>query len=103
MKIGAGSAVDELYRLGRAGLRFDDQSDPPRFLPLRPGRVFFGLDPRGAVEQWESVQRGLSLAVRFNENLIAGDVQGRRAIDVTIDGRSLTLEFVLYVVPPLAI
>ncbi len=103
MKIGAGSAVDELYRLGRAGLRFGFRSEPPRCLPLRPGRVFFGLDPSESAEQWEAVQRGLSLAVRFNENLIAGDVQGKRAIDVTVDGRSLTLEFVLYVVPPSSI
>ncbi len=103
MKIGAGSAVDELYRLGRAGLRFDYRNEPPRCLPMRPGRVFFDVDPQAAEDQWDEVRRGLSLAIRFNENLIAGDVQGQRAIDVTIDGRPTSLEFVLYVVPPTAI
>jgi type VI secretion system protein ImpJ len=103
MKIGAGSSVDELYRLGRAGLRFEHQPDPPRCLPLRPGRVFFSVNPATSPEQWAEVQNGLSLAVRFNENLIAGDVQDRRSIDVSVDGRSTTLEFTLYVVPPNAV
>ncbi|MEZ6090445.1 MAG: type VI secretion system baseplate subunit TssK [Pirellulaceae bacterium] len=103
MKIGAGSAVDELYRLGRAGLQFSHQADPPRCLPMRPGRVFFGVDTKASSDQWDAVQRSLSLAVRFNENLIAGDVQNRTAIDVIIDGRPSTLEFVLYVVPPSAV
>ncbi|QDV13334.1 hypothetical protein CA51_32220 [Rosistilla oblonga] len=103
MKIGAGSTVDELYRLGRAGLQFSYRADPPRCLPMRPGRVFFSVDPKASADQWAAVERGLSLAVRFNENLIAGDVQNRRAIDVVIDGRPVTLEFVLYVVPPSAV
>ncbi|QEG40696.1 type VI secretion system baseplate subunit TssK [Roseimaritima ulvae] len=103
MKIGAGSTVDELYRLGRAGLQFDHQDHPPRCLPLRPGRVFFGIDNSHSEDQWESVQRELALAVRFNENLIAGDVQGQHAIGITVDGHGATLEFVLYVVPPSAI
>lgn len=103
MKIGSGGSVDELYRLGRAGLRFEFLPDPPRCLPLRPGRVFFGVDTAGSPEPWDAVQRELSLAVRFNENLIAGDIQGRRAIDIRLDGRSVPVEFVLYVVPPTAI
>lgn len=103
MKIGASDAVDELYRLGRAGLKFDHQSNPPRCLPMRPGRVFFNVDPQRAEEQWNAVQRSLSLAIRFNENLIAGNVQDQRKIDVIADGQPTTLEFVLYVVPPNAV
>lgn len=103
MKIGSGSTVDELYRQGRAGLRFTHQADPPRCLPLRPGRVFFGIDTAHPEDQWQLVQQSLSLAIRFNENLISGDIQGRQAIDVKIDGQATTLEFVLYVVPPSAL
>ena len=65
--------------------------------------MFFGVDTAGSPEPWDAVQRELSLAVRFNENLIAGDIQGRRAIDIRLDGRSVPVEFVLYVVPPTAI
>jgi type VI secretion system protein ImpJ len=103
MKIGAGSTVDELYRLGRAGLQFEYLSEPPRCLPLRPGRAFFAIDSAHSREQWDAVQRSLSLAVRFNESLISGDIQGRQAIEVLVDGRPVTLEFVLYVVPTSAI
>ena len=83
--------------------QFSHQADPPRCLPMRPGRVFFSVDMKASSDQWDAVQRSLSLAVRFNENLIAGDVQNRTAIDVMIDGRPSTLEFVLYVVPPSAV
>jgi len=103
MKIGAGSTVDELYRLGRAGLQFEYLADPPRCLPLRPGRAFFAVDPARSPDQWDAVQRSLALAVRFNESLIAGDIQGRQTIDVVLDGRPVSLEFVLYVIPQSAI
>lgn len=103
MKIGAGSTVDELYRLGRAGLQFEYLADPPRCLPLRPGRVFFAVDSARSPDQWDSIQRSLTLAVRFNESLISGDIQSRQAIEVILDGRTVSLEFVLYVVPQTAI
>jgi type VI secretion system protein ImpJ len=103
MKIGAGESVDELYRLGRAGLRFAFNETPPRCLPPRSGRVFFSIDPSAADDQWNSVRRTLNLAIRFNDSLLKGDIQGRNSIDLTIDQTRATLDFLLYAVPPSAL
>jgi len=84
-------------------LQFEYLADPPRCLPLRPGRAFFAVEPSRSPDQWDAIQRSLTLAVRFNESLIAGDIQSRQAIEVVIDGRPVSLEFVLYVVPQTAI
>jgi type VI secretion system protein ImpJ len=103
MKIGCGDSVDELYRLGRAGLRFAFNPNPPRCLPPRSGRAFFSIDPSAADDQWNAVRRTLNLAIRFNDSLLKGDVQGRSDIDLMIDGQRTSMDFLLYAVPPHAI
>ena len=44
-------------------------------------------------------QRTLTAAVRLNEKLIAGNIQGQRTLTVKTGGQSTTLQFTLFVVP----
>ena len=46
-----------------------------------------------------NVQKSLTLAIRLNENLIVGNIQGQRVLSIRTGQRSTTLQFTLYVVP----
>ena len=50
-------------------------------------------------EEWQNVQRSLTLATRLNEHLIAGNIQGQRVLTIKTGGTSTTMQFTLYVVP----
>jgi type VI secretion system protein ImpJ len=100
MKIGSSERVDEIFRQGQAGLRFTYSSYPPRALPVQPGLIYFQVDRESQAAEWDKVQRSLSLAVRLNENLIVGNIQGQRTLTIKVGGQTSTLQFTLYMVPP---
>jgi type VI secretion system protein ImpJ len=97
MKIGSSDRVDEIFRLGRAGLRFTYANHPPRSLPVQPGLVYFKVDRQSQAEEWDSVERSLTLAIRLNENLIISNIQGQRALSIKVGGQTTTLQFMLFV------
>src|SRR5205823_11760433 len=99
MKIGSSQTVDEIFRLGSAGLRFTYDSTPPRALPGVQGLFYFQIDRAAKAEEWANVQRTLTVAVRLNEKLIQGNIQGQRVLTVKTGGQATTLQFTLFVVP----
>lgn len=100
MKVGSSERVDGIFRLGQAGLRFAVATRPPRVLPSAPGLVYFQLSRDTAPQgEWLNVQRSLTLAIRLNENLIAGDIQGQRTLNIHAGASTSTMQFTLYVVP----
>ena len=62
MKIGSSDRVDEIFRLGQAGLRFGHSPRPPRALPVTPGLVYYQINRESQLEEWQNVQRSLTLA-----------------------------------------
>jgi type VI secretion system protein ImpJ len=99
MKIGSSETVDEIFRLGGAGLRFTYEATPPRALPAVQGLHYFQIDRAAKAEEWANVQRTLTVAVRLNEKLIQGNIQGQRILTVKTAGQATTLQFTLFVVP----
>jgi type VI secretion system protein ImpJ len=99
MKIGSSERVDEIFRLGSAGLRFAHSPRPPRALPSTPGLVYYQISREATPEEWQNVQRSLTLALRLNENLIAGNIQGQRILTIKNRGQTTTMQFTLYLVP----
>lgn len=99
MKVGSSDRVEDIYRNGQAGLRFAHNSIPPRALPNRPGLVYFQIDRNSQKDEWESVRKSLTLAVRLNENRIAGNIQGQQVLQVRSTGRTFDMEFTLFVAP----
>jgi type VI secretion system protein ImpJ len=99
MKVGSSEHVDALFRLGQAGLRFTHTPSPPRALPAVPGQIYFQVsrDPPGG--EWQNVQRSLTLAIRLNEAMILGNIQGQRVLTIRTPGATTTLQFTLYVIP----
>jgi type VI secretion system protein ImpJ len=99
MKIGSSDRADEIFRLGQAGLKFAFANIPPRALPSQPGLVYFQVDRGSQAEEWNKVERSLSLAIRLNENLIVSNIQGQHALTIKVGGQTTTMEFALYVTP----
>lgn len=97
MKIGSSDRVDEIFRLGAAGLRFTYASHPPRSLPAQSGLVYFKVDRQSQADEWDKVERSLTLAIRLNENLIISNIQGQRTLTIKVGGQTVTLQFTLFV------
>jgi type VI secretion system protein ImpJ len=99
MKIGSSDRVDEIYRLGQAGLKFAYIRDPPGGLPVAQGLTYLQVSRESQLEEWQNVLRSLTLAIRLNENRIAGNIQGQQVLKIKTGGQTTTLQFTLYVVP----
>jgi type VI secretion system protein ImpJ len=99
MKVGSSDRVDTIFRLGQAGLRFAPNARPPRALPALPGQIYFQVNRDASASEWQNVQSSLSLALRLNQALIVGNIQGERVLTIKTGGQTATLQFTLYVVP----
>ncbi len=98
MKIGSSERVDAIYRLGQAGLQFSPRPQPPNVLPSLPGQIYFQVRREQTNIEWQNVQRSLALALRLNENRIAGNIQGQRVLNITMGQQTAPLQFTLYVI-----
>jgi type VI secretion system protein ImpJ len=100
MKLGASERVDEIFRRGEAGLRFAYTNTPPRALPRKSGLIYFQIDRDSQKSDWDHVQRTLSIALRLNERLIVGNIQGQRKLTINTGTQQTSMEFTLFVVKP---
>jgi len=99
MKIGSSDRVDEIYRLGQAGLKFTHSARPPRALPAVQGLVFFQVNRDSQQDEWNNVQKSLTLAIRLKEHLIAGNIEGQQVLTIKTGGPTQAkIKFTLYVV-----
>jgi type VI secretion system protein ImpJ len=96
MKIGSSERVDRIFQLGAAGLKLTYSPTPPRALPSVQGLIYFQVSRDS--DEWQNVQKSLTLAIRLNETRIAGSIEGQRTLTVRRTGaQTTTLEFTLYV------
>jgi type VI secretion system protein ImpJ len=106
MKIGSSDRVDRIYQLGQAGLKFTHIAQPPRALPAGNDLVYLQVSRESQQEEWQNVQRSLTLAIRLNEARVVGNIQGQRVLTIRTGpaaggaGPTATLQFTLYVVRP---
>jgi type VI secretion system protein ImpJ len=101
MKIGASNRVEEIFKRGLMGLAFAYDSRPPRVLPDARSITYFRIDRNLSKDEWAFVQSTLSCAVRFNETLVDGTIQGQQDVSIRgAQGKTVRLRFTLYVVPP---
>jgi type VI secretion system protein ImpJ len=96
MKIGSSERVDAIFRQGAAGLRFTHLSHAPRALPMPQGQVYFEVLRVAQDPEWQQVRRSLNLAIRINENLISGNIEGQRTLTIRHGGQTVPLQFTLY-------
>jgi type VI secretion system protein ImpJ len=99
MKLGSSDRVDNVFRQAQAGLKFTHAPRPPQSLPSPAGQVYFQVNRDTNDDEWQHVQKSLNLALRMNENFIAGSIQGQRLLSVKYNGKTVPLQFTLYVAP----
>lgn len=99
MKIGSSERADEIFKLGLPGLRFNYNPKPPRALPSIPGLIYFEVDRASQKEEWARVQQTLTLAIRMNERLIDGNIQGQKRLTIRTSGQNTWVELTLFVMP----
>lgn len=98
MKVGSADQADAFYRAGKAGLSFTPIKTPPRVLP--PGITYFQLSKDLSGTEWADVNRTLSLAIRFNENRVQGNIQDQEVLTLSVSGKTFRIQFTLFVVAP---
>ena len=98
MKVGSANSVDMIFTRALPGLRFTHSQRPPRALPQTPGLVYFQINREASLQEWDNVRRELSMAVRLNENLVVGNIQGQRVLTIKNGGQTSTMQFTLFVV-----
>ncbi|HXD85499.1 MAG TPA: type VI secretion system baseplate subunit TssK [Urbifossiella sp.] len=102
MKIGALERVDEIFSRRLRGLDFVPVPNPPRVLPASVRMAYFQVNRESSREEWDHVAQTYNLAIRLNEGLMRGSIDGRQDVSIQVDGRTITLRFTLYMVPPAA-
>ena len=106
LEIGSSDRVDQIFTKGAAGLKFTPSPRPPRALPSAADLTYFQIDRESTPAEWQFVEKSLSLAIRFNEKLIEGNIQGERELKLKVKtggGQTATIQVTLFVVPQSAI
>jgi type VI secretion system protein ImpJ len=100
MKVGSSERVERIFQLRQAGLKFAHSPLPARALPARAGLIYFQINREAQQEEWQNVQRSLTLAIRLNEQCIVGSIEGERVLTIRTGtgAQTTTLQFTLYVV-----
>ena len=98
MKIGSSTTVDRIYQRGLSGLRFVHNPNPPRALPRQAGLVYLEVDREAQLEEWQNVQKSLTLAIRLNEHRIEGSIEGQKTLTIRMGPNTTPLQFTLYVI-----
>lgn len=100
MKISSPERAENVYSMGHLGMAFRHEKDPPLVLPFRTRDAFFSIER--SPNEWPHVQLSKRVAIRMNERLLEGDLQGKN--EVTIKGQAgkqaPILRFTLYIVVP---
>jgi type VI secretion system protein ImpJ len=106
MKIGALERVDEIFRVGQKGLDFVHDHKPPPVLPGTAGSganlTYFRLNQTASREEWNAVAQTYNLAIRLNQTLLVGSMDGRSDVTIQAGGKTANMRFTLYVVLPSA-
>jgi type VI secretion system protein ImpJ len=100
MKVGSSDRVEDLFRQGLGGLRFVAEPLPPQWLPRVAGQVYFQVTQDPKNPEWLNLKKTLVLALRLNEQMIVGNIQNERRLTVKAGGRTVNMQFTLYVLPP---
>jgi hypothetical protein len=98
MKIGSAQRADELFARGAQGLRFAHAPQPPEVLPTEADLVYFQIDRESQQQEWQHVQKSLTLAIRLNQNRVVGSIQGQQKLTVRIGAQTAPMDFKLYLV-----
>jgi hypothetical protein len=82
------------------GLQFSHAPNPPQALPRAKGLTFFQINRDVQEQEWQLVERSLTLAVRLNEELVTGAIDGQRVLSLKSGSTETNLQLTLFVLMP---
>ncbi len=84
MKVGSSDRIETIYRMGDTGLKFSHVPGPslPQALPRDKGLTYFQINRETQPSEWQSVARSLTLAIRFNEKMIVGNIDRQEIVNL---------------------
>jgi len=99
-KLASSARVDQIFKLRVPGLGLVVLPQPPRELPTTGDWIYYEVSRNREVE-WVEVTRSLTLAVRFNEQLItnAHELQGQTQLQLKFGEHRAGLNLALFAVP----
>ena len=100
MKIAEPDRVDEIFRMGKIGLAFVHEHKPHPVLPTGPNRTYFRINTAASRDEWTQVANTQRLAVRLNDRLLDGKLDGGPDVTIKVDGKTASMRFSLFVVLP---
>jgi hypothetical protein len=98
MKVGSSDRIETNYRTGTIGLRFSyvTDRDLPPALPRDKELTYFRIDPEQQQYEWQFVAQSLTLAIRFNEIRIVGNIDRQEIVNLRL-ASVMGFRFKLYV------
>ena len=98
MKVGSSDRVEMIYRMGDVGLRFSlvAGSMLPQSLPRPQGTTYFQINRDQQLNEWQLVEKSLSLAIRFNEKLLVGNIDRQEVVNLRLDSE-MPFRFTLFI------
>lgn len=99
MKIGSSDRVEDIFTLGKEGMRFAHKPNPPRDLPSAPNLTYFEVSRESGTSEWAHVQKMKTLAVRIQDKEAVGGIDGQREVTIRTGSQSTTFAFTLYLIP----
>lgn len=98
MKVGSTDRVETIYRMGDVGLKFSHvpERQLPSALPKDKGLTYFQINREMQQNEWQTVEKSLALAIRFNENKIVGNIDRQEVVTLRLSAE-MPFRFKLYV------
>jgi type VI secretion system protein ImpJ len=86
MKVGSSDRIEKIYGLGDIGLRMVHVPGPrlPQALPREAGLTYFQINREQQQSEWQYVERSLTLAIRFNETKIVGNIDRQEVVNLRL-------------------
>lgn len=98
MKVGSSDRIETIYRMGDIGLTFSHvpERELPSTLPRDKGLTFFQINREQQQNEWQFVEKSLTLAIRFNENRIVGNIDRQEVVTLRLT-TEMPFRFKLYI------
>jgi type VI secretion system protein ImpJ len=86
MKVGSSDRIEKIYALGDLGLKLVHvpASKLPQALPREQGLTYFQINREQQQTEWQSVQQSKTLAIRFNETKIVGNIDRQEVVNLRL-------------------
>jgi type VI secretion system protein ImpJ len=102
LKVGSSDRVETIYRMGDVGLKFSHvpERQLPSALPKDREKdkvlTYFQINREQQQNEWQFVEKSLTLAIRFNENRIVGNIDRQEVVTLRLSAE-MPFRFKLYV------